>query len=61
MIVFFVLTEPNNVISILISSDFLKMDALVGLILVNCKISFIQSYLFSNLKSIDVGRVLRLE
>jgi len=28
--VFFVSTEPSNVISILISSDFLKMDALVG-------------------------------
>ena len=25
-------TEPNNVISILISSDFLKMDALVSVI-----------------------------
>lgn len=34
--IFFVSAEANNVISILISSDFLKMDALVGIGL--CKI-----------------------
>ena len=48
-------TEPNNVISILISSDFLKMDALVWMYSMcnNNNLILLQSYFYTKLSALN--------